>query len=104
MVTIITKWDDLMSTATLIHASDIPKLGGMEFKRRTWTKAVTWQSLGLLVMTGVNNLYLDNLQQSMGLSAVLAGLGLVTYVAHEWLWARVKWGLRPPQPPRQPAP
>lgn len=76
----------------------------MEFKRRTWTKAVTWQSLGLLVMTGVNHLYLDNLRQSLGLSALLASLGLVSYVAHEWLWARVKWGLRPPSQAGQPTP
>lgn len=85
-----------MSTATLNHAAAFATLVAMEIKRRTWTKALTWQTLGLLVMSLVNYLYLGNLQQSLGLSLVLAGLGLVTYVAHEWLWARVRWGLRPP--------
>lgn len=73
----------------------------MDIPRRTWTKALTWQALGLLVMSLVNYLYLGNLQQSLGLSALLAGLGLVTYVVHEWLWSRVHWGLRKPTPGEQ---
>jgi len=76
----------------------------MEIKRRTWTKALTWQALGLLMMTFVNYLYLGSLQQGLGLSVLLAGLGLITYVAHEWLWSRVHWGLRRPIPDEQRAP
>ena len=67
----------------------------MEHNRRTWAKALTWQTSGLITMTGVNYLFLGSLQQSMGLSALLAALGLVTYVIHERLWARVNWGTRP---------
>lgn len=66
----------------------------MDSPRRTWTKALTWQALGLLVMSLVNYLYLGNLQQGVGLSLVLTGLGLLTYVAHEWVWSRVRWGVR----------
>ncbi len=76
----------------------------MEIKRRTWTKALTWQAMGLLLMTLVNYLYLGSLQQGLGLSVLLAGLGLVTYVVHEWLWSRVRWGLRTPTAGEQRAP
>jgi uncharacterized membrane protein len=65
----------------------------MENKKRTWAKAITWQVSGLIVMTVVNYLYLGSLQQGAGLSLLLASLGLVSYVIHERLWARVNWGL-----------
>jgi uncharacterized membrane protein len=66
----------------------------MENKKRTWAKAVTWQVSGLIVMTVVNYFYLGSLQQGAGLSLLLAALGLVSYVIHERLWARIHWGLR----------
>ena len=80
----------------------------MENNKRTWAKALTWQTTGLIIMTGVNYLFLGSLQQSMGLSVLLAGMGLITYVIHERLWARVRWGLRAtqsfPRPPGEPGP
>lgn len=65
----------------------------MELKKRTWAKALTWQTSGLLIMTTVNYFFLGSLQQSMGLSALLTSMGLFTYVIHERLWGRVRWGL-----------
>ena len=67
----------------------------MENKKRTWTKALTWQAIGLLMMSTVNYFYLGNLQQGIGLSLLLTALGLLTYVVHERLWARVRWGINP---------
>ena len=64
----------------------------MENKKRTWIKALTWQGIGLLSMTTVNYLYLGNLSQGMGLSLLLTVQGLLTYVVHERVWARVRWG------------
>lgn len=64
----------------------------MENKKRTWIKALTWQAIGLLTMTTVNYLYLGNLSQGMGLSLLLTAQGLLTYVVHERVWARVRWG------------
>jgi uncharacterized membrane protein len=71
----------------------------MENNKRTWAKALTWQTSGLIIMTGVNYLFLGSLQQSLGLSALLTGMGLITYVIHERLWARVRWGMRNPAGP-----
>lgn len=73
----------------------------MENNQRTWAKALTWQTSGLIIMTGVNYLFLGSLQQSMGLSALLTGMGLITYVIHERLWARVRWGMGAVQNPPQ---
>ena len=67
----------------------------MENKKRTWTKALTWQAIGLLMMSTVNYVYLGNLQQGIGLSLLLTVQGLLTYVVHERLWARVRWGTAP---------
>ena len=64
----------------------------MENKKRTWTKALSWQAIGLLMMSIVNYLYLGDLHQGLGLSLLLTVQGLLTYVVHERLWARVRWG------------
>ena len=65
----------------------------MENKKRTWTKALTWQAIGLLMMSTVNYLYLGDLHQGIGLSLLLTVQGLLTYVVHERVWARVRWGM-----------
>lgn len=47
----------------------------------------------MLMMTTVNYLYLGNFNQGIGLSLLLTAQGLLTYVVHERLWARVRWGM-----------
>lgn len=64
----------------------------MENSHRTLLKAFTWQLIGFVVMTIVNYFYMGNLQSGLGLSALLTGIGLVSYYFHERLWARIRWG------------
>jgi uncharacterized membrane protein len=66
----------------------------VELKKRTWTKAFTWQLTGLIVMTAINYIYMGSFQSGLGLSALLTGVGLVTYYIHERVWSRLTWGLR----------
>ena len=66
----------------------------METKTRIWTKALTWQALGLFVMAGVNYLYLGDWQAGVTVSVVLSLAGLVMFYVHERLWGRVVWGRR----------
>lgn len=65
----------------------------METKSRTWMKALTWQLLGLLVMTAINLWYLEDWSSSLGLSLILATSGIMMFYLHERLWARIEWGL-----------
>jgi uncharacterized membrane protein len=44
------------------------------------------------LMTLINYVYMGNLAQGLGLSAVLTLVGLVTYFLHERFWAGVAWG------------
>jgi uncharacterized membrane protein len=64
----------------------------METNKRTLIKAITWQSLGFGLMTLINYVYMGNLAQGLGLSAVLTLVGLVTYFLHERFWAGIAWG------------
>lgn len=61
---------------------------------RSVVKALTWQVMGLVVMT----LITWSVTGSVAQGGVIAGLGsicgLVTYVMHERVWARVAWGRR----------
>ena len=65
----------------------------MDTNKRTWVKAMTWQLLGLVVMTIINVWYLDNWLDSLGLALLLAATGMVMFFLHEKLWARIGWGL-----------
>lgn len=64
----------------------------METPTRIWTKALTWQLLGLAVMGAVNYLYLGDWRSGLVLSLVLSATGLVMFYLHERLWGRVRWG------------
>ena len=66
----------------------------METRARTLAKAVGWQVLGLVMMALVGAVLTGSLALGGTLAAVNAGLGFVLYVAHERVWARVRWGLR----------
>ena len=65
----------------------------MELKKRTWTKAFTWQLIGFVVMTAINYWYLGSLQSGVGLSAMLSCVGVGTYYGHERAWSKLRWGL-----------
>jgi uncharacterized membrane protein len=64
----------------------------MEEKKRTLTKALTWQAIGFVLMTLINYLYMGNLREGLGLSTLLTLMGLISYYFHERFWARVAWG------------
>jgi uncharacterized membrane protein len=64
----------------------------METPTRIWTKALTWQLLGLAVMGAVNYLYLGDWRSGLVLSLFLSATGLVMFYLHERLWGRVRWG------------
>lgn len=64
----------------------------METPKRTILKALTWQALGLVMMTLIG-LAVTGSVQAGGFIAVISALtGLVFYILHERLWARVAWG------------
>lgn len=64
----------------------------MEEKKRTLTKALTWQAIGFALMTAINYFYLGSLREGVGLSTLLTLMGLFSYYWHERLWARISWG------------
>lgn len=64
----------------------------MDRPRRTVAKAITWQALGLLTMTGIGYVVTGSVGAGGMIAAVGAGVGTVCYVIHERVWARVRWG------------
>ncbi len=59
---------------------------------RTIAKAVSWQALGLVVMTAIAFVITGSAAEG-GLVAIAgAAVGMVSYVLHERLWAKVSWG------------
>lgn len=69
----------------------------MESKVRLLAKAVTWQALGLVIMTLIGFLVTGSATQGGVVALSGAVSGFICYVLHEVLWNRVKWG-RDPRP------
>ena len=57
----------------------------MDTNLRTLAKTATWQTSGLLAMCGIT--------YAGGIVAIIgAATGTLTYMLHERLWSRVRWG------------
>ena len=63
--------------------------------RRSIVKALTWQAVGLLVMTTITWLVTGSVTTGGAIALLGAATGMVTYVLHERLWAQVGWGRVP---------
>lgn len=64
----------------------------METRRRTLTKAVFWNLLGLTVMSGVGFVATGSFAVGGAMALVNTLLGFVMYIGYERFWAGVAWG------------
>lgn len=64
----------------------------MDSQKRTLLKALLWQLMGLAVMTLVGVLMTGSATVGGSIAVVNTGLGLITYVIYERVWARIQWG------------
>ena len=64
----------------------------METNRRTMTKAVTYQLMGLVVMTALGALFTGSAGMGGALALASAAIGALGYVLHEKLWSMIRWG------------
>ena len=64
-----------------------------ETPARTLIKSVTWQASGLIVMMLVTWLVTGSVAEGGAVAVSGALIGFFSYLAHERLWARVRWGL-----------
>jgi uncharacterized membrane protein len=64
----------------------------MDSRRRLWAKALTWQIFGLFSMTALGVVFTGSLAVGGYFALTAAALGLICFVIHERVWARVSWG------------
>ena len=64
----------------------------METTRRAIAKAVTWQLMGLVVMTAITYAITGSVAEGGLVAIVGAATGLATYVLHERVWSEIAWG------------
>ncbi|SNS58133.1 DUF2061 domain-containing protein [Tropicimonas sediminicola] len=62
---------------------------------RSIVKATTWQILGLVVMTLITWAITGSVATGGAIALAGAACGMLTYVLHERVWARIRWGRRP---------
>jgi len=65
----------------------------METRRRSLTKALSWQLLGVIASTLVGTGFTGDPTGALRLALALALTGFALYVLHERAWARVRWGI-----------
>ena len=64
----------------------------MESTQRTISKAISWQLLGLLVMSLISFYFTGSVSSAISLSLASMLSGLVCYIIHEKIWQRIQWG------------
>ena len=64
----------------------------MESTQRTISKAISWQLLGLIVMSLVSFYFTGSVRSAISLSLTSMLSGLIFYVIHEKVWQRIQWG------------
>jgi len=66
----------------------------METAKRTFVKALIWQFTGIITM-GVVGFFMTG-SATLGWTLALAntGVGLMTYILYERIWARIYWERR----------
>lgn len=64
----------------------------METTERTIAKAVCWQALGVAVMTLIGYGFTGSFSEGGALAVVTTLIGLLNYIVHERVWARIAWG------------
>ena len=65
---------------------------GMETAKRTITKAILWNVLGLLSMAGVGYAATGSLAVGGGLAVTNTTIGFICYVIYERVWSGIRWG------------
>lgn len=66
----------------------------MDSNRRTVIKAVTYQLMGLAVMTALGTAFTGSPGMGGALALISAATGALGYVLHEKLWSLIRWGRR----------
>lgn len=64
----------------------------METAKRSVLKAVLWNALGLLSMTGTGLLLTGSATVSGTLAVLNTVVGFIVYLGYERVWARISWG------------
>ncbi|MFN3209517.1 MAG: DUF2061 domain-containing protein [Roseovarius sp.] len=64
----------------------------MDTAKRTLAKAITWQALGLAVMTLIGFVMTGSVAEGGAFAAITAAIGFVSFFLHERAWARIGWG------------
>lgn len=64
----------------------------METTARMITKSITWQAMGLIVMTLVGYLFTGSVTAGGGIALASAVIGFMSYFMHEMLWSKIGWG------------
>ena len=64
----------------------------MDSPRRTITKAIIWNLIGLVMMALVGFVATGSFAEGGGMALVNAALGLSMYILYERIWPQVAWG------------
>ncbi len=67
----------------------------METQKRTWTKAIVWQVMGLFTMLIVGYFFTGSVVTGGAMALANALIGLTVYIVFERVWNRINWGRIP---------
>ncbi|MGB3243356.1 MAG: DUF2061 domain-containing protein [Sulfitobacter sp.] len=65
----------------------------MDQRKRTLAKAMTWQTMGFVMMVVLGYLTTGSFTAAGGLAIATFVVGTISYVLHERVWAKIRWGV-----------
>jgi uncharacterized membrane protein len=71
---------------------NVKEIAAMDTAARILTKALTWQALGLISMTGIGYLFTGSFAAGGRIALVTTTLGFISYFLHELAWRNIGWG------------
>ncbi len=64
----------------------------MDTTQRIIIKAISWQGLGIVTMTGLGYLQSGSLPDALTLAVSASASGFACFFVHEKIWNAVAWG------------
>jgi uncharacterized membrane protein len=65
---------------------------GMDTKRRSWVKSVTWRVIGIVLLGVISYAITRDLAKMTVITILFHGIRLFLYYFHERIWESVDWG------------
>ena len=60
---------------------------------RTWTKAIAWRVIGIILLCFISYFITKNIKEITVITILFHSIRLILYYIHDRIWNRISWGV-----------